>query len=83
MEVKKSSCKRFAQLKQAGRRSRFLKNERFFTFFKKTAEQRLQLRSQLPTALLRTLVQPRSISFIRILAHFYPAFFDFLNKSRT
>ncbi|MBQ3868354.1 MAG: hypothetical protein II789_07415, partial [Clostridia bacterium] len=27
-----------------------------------------------------SLVQPRSRSFNRILAHFYPAIFDFLNK---
>ncbi|MBR0158999.1 MAG: hypothetical protein IJM24_07950 [Clostridia bacterium] len=40
LKVKKHFCKRFVRLKQAERRSRFLKNEPSFTFFKKSAEQR-------------------------------------------
>ncbi|MBR0158242.1 MAG: hypothetical protein IJM24_04055, partial [Clostridia bacterium] len=48
LKVKKRFCKHFARLKPAGRRSRFLKNERFFTFFKKSAKQRPQLQSMQP-----------------------------------
>ncbi|MBQ2306501.1 MAG: hypothetical protein II184_03200, partial [Clostridia bacterium] len=39
LKVKKRFCKRFVQLKQAERRSQFLKNEPSFTFFQKSAEQ--------------------------------------------
>ncbi|MBR7063160.1 MAG: hypothetical protein IKI42_09030, partial [Clostridia bacterium] len=48
LKVKKRFRKRFSRLKQAERRSHFLKNEPSFTFFKKSAEQRLEL--QLHTA---------------------------------
>ncbi|MBQ2307048.1 MAG: hypothetical protein II184_05985, partial [Clostridia bacterium] len=51
LKVKKRFCKHFARLKPAGRKRRFLKNERFFTFFKKSAKQRPQLQSQPPAAL--------------------------------
>ena len=70
MKGQKRLCKRFARLKLAERRSRFLKNERFFTFFKKSTKQRLQLRLQLHCALPGSarssalwLIQPHSCSF--------------------
>ncbi len=71
LKVIKRLCKCFVRLKPAERRSRFLKNERFFTFFKKSAKQRLQMRSQLPAALpgidcstAFSLIQPCSRSFL-------------------
>ena len=85
---------RFVQLKQAERRSRFLKNERFFTFFKKSAEQRLEWQLHSACRAARncsfihilahssafSLILPPSRSFFRLLAHFSPAILTFLNK---
>ena len=60
---------RFVQLKQAERRSRFLKNERFFTFFKKSAEQSAAAIAPCLPRCPERVVHPYSQSFIHILAH--------------